>query len=292
MRNEQLRQEISDRKMAEAALLERDIKMKVLLSELDKSNGDLERSNKDLEQFAYIASHDLKEPLRTIGTFTDLLKYKFEANLNDSGKKYIYFITDGVHRMSSLINSLLTYSRAGQESKELEKVDLNNLISDILADLTIVIDEKNVEVDIEKLPTIYCNRDQMSMLFSNLILNGIKFNTSKQPIITISSSQIEDYWQFSVKDNGIGIPEEYQQQIFEIFKRLHSKEEYEGTGIGLALCKRIVETHAGKIWLESTPEKGSEFHFTIAKVIDAIISDKRNQKKKKLKQEIESLLNS
>lgn len=292
MRNEQLKQEISDRILAEAALLDRDIKMKVLLSELDKSNSDLERSNKDLEQFAYIASHDLKEPLRTIGTFTDLLKHKFESNLNDSGKKYIYFITDGVHRMSSLINSLLTYSRAGQEFKEMEIVDLTEMLQDVLKDLSIIIKEKNVTVVIDELPSIFCSRDQISMLFSNLILNGIKFNTSSQPQINVTFSEMEDYWQFSVKDNGIGIAEEYQEQIFEIFKRLHSKQEYEGTGIGLALCKRIVETHSGSIWIESIPEKCSEFHFTIAKVIDSVETDERAQKNKKLKEEIETLLNS
>lgn len=290
MRNEQLRQEISDRKIAEAALLERDIKMTILLSELDKSNVDLERSNKDLEQFAYIASHDLKEPLRTIGTFTHLLQHKFEASLNESGKKYIYFITDGVQRMSSLINSLLTYSRAGQEYKEMEKVAIPELINAVLTDLAKIINEKNVTFNIGELPTIYCNRDQMSMLFSNLILNGIKFNTSSHPAINISHRSLEDYWHFSVQDNGIGIAPEYQEQIFEIFKRLHSKEEYEGTGIGLALCKRIVETHNGSISLESSPEQGSTFSFTIAKVIDEHVSEKKNQKKKKLKKEIESLL--
>jgi signal transduction histidine kinase/ligand-binding sensor domain-containing protein len=292
MRNKQLNQEINDRKLAESALLERDIKMKMLLAELGKSNTDLERSNKDLERFAYVASHDLKEPLRTIGTFTDLLRHKFESQLTNSGKEYIYFITDGVQRMSSLINSLLTYSRAGNEFKEMDSVNLNELVNNILNDLSTKISEKNVQIELKELPQITCNKDQISMLFSNLILNGIKFNNKNKPTVKISYSDKTDHWQFSIEDNGIGIAKEYQNQIFEIFKRLHRKEDYEGTGIGLALCQRIVNNHSGKIWIESTVDKGSIFHFTIAKDLDSELQNNQKLKKQKLKEEVEFVLNN
>ncbi len=263
--NNKLNAEIDERKKAEIIILEREKKMKDLLNKLEETNVELERSNKDLEQFAYVASHDIKEPLRTIGTFVDLFSKNYHEEINEKGKEYLGFITDGVYRMSNLINSLLTYSRVGTISTSFIEADLNIILQEKLKDLKPLIEAKNVTINYNKLPTIICASDQISMVLYNLILNGIKFNKSEEKIIDINVNETDKKYVICVKDNGIGISKKYQSQIFEIFKRLHTKEEYEGTGIGLALCKKIVDRHHGKIWLESDPDKGSAFYFSISK---------------------------
>ena len=300
--NENLNVEITERKKVEKALQEREQYMEQLVDErtkelsvknekvkslldqleirndeleqivkkrtakLTQSNQELVRSNKDLEQFAYISSHDLKEPLRTVGTFTSLLNKKFDKSLDPKAKEYLAYITEGVDRMSELIQSLLSYSTVGNKDIELQTVDLSELVDEILIDFTGIISEKNVALTMDKLPTIVCDKIQMGMVFRNLITNAIKFNDKKEPRIHIGvKPDTSTYWNFFVKDNGIGIEPDYQVQIFELFKRLHRKDEYEGTGIGLAMCQKVIIRHQGMLSVDSTKNIGSIFHFTIKK---------------------------
>jgi len=265
--NEKLNAQIQKTEAANMSLEEREKDMKVILKKLELSNQELLRSNKDLEEFAYAASHDMKEPLRTVGTFTNLLNKKYNDQIGESGKEYIQFITQGVQRMSSLINSLLNYSQVGKKDLEFQQSDLNEIVNAKIEDLSQIIYDKNAKVICSELPTILCAGTQIGMVFYNLILNGIKFNKSYNPTIEVSAIENATYWKFMVKDNGIGIKNQYQKQIFEIFKRLHNRNEYEGTGIGLALCNKIVLRHNGKISVESEPNKGTTFKFTISKTI-------------------------
>ena len=235
--------------------------------QLKKFNEELKRSNKDLEQFAYIASHDLKEPLRVIGNFSGLLARRYSKKLDSNAMEYIDFIEDSVHRMSELIHSLLTFSTVGRKDIVYQSIDLKVLVETKIFDLSQIIKEKNVVIKIGDLPQIIGEKEQISMVFFNLISNAIRFNTQAQPLVIIQEeiSDNEALWQFSVTDNGIGIEPQYHDKIFGIFKRLHGKREYEGTGIGLSICQKIILRHQGNIWLESTPGKGTTFHFTIKK---------------------------
>ena len=262
--NESLNTEIANKKEAEAALLDREKSMTVLLEKLDNSNKELVRSNKDLEQFAFIVSHDMKEPLRTIGSFTNLLKKKYSATLDENAQVYINFITGGVNRLSDLIHSILEYSVTGNKEIEFTRADLNQIITNKIADLNQFIVDKNAEVNLKnKLPVINCVGDQIGMVFYNIILNGLKFNTSEKPTVQISAVKNEKNWEFAIRDNGIGIPKEHQKQVFELFKRLHRKEEFEGTGIGLALTSKIIHNHQGKLWIDSAQGQGTTIFFTL-----------------------------
>lgn len=254
--------DISDRIAKEKLIVENTEK-------LNEYNKELRRSNKDLEQFAYIASHDLKEPLRMIGNFSGLLARAYKTKLDQNAFEYIDFIEDGVRRMSNLINSLLTYSRVGRKEMKLRTIDLNRLIEIKLFDLSELIKDRNAKVEVGLLPSIFGEKEQIGMVFYNLVNNGIKFNKKEQPIISITSHKDapKGYYKFSVSDNGIGIEPKYQQQIFEIFRRLHNKKDYEGTGIGLSVCQKIIFRHSGKIWLESIPGQGTTFYFTISKTL-------------------------
>lgn len=235
-------------------------------SSLKKSNEKLLQSNQDLEQFAYVASHDLKEPLRMVGNFVQLLEEEYTEKLDEEGRSYIEFAVNGVKRMSVLIDDLLQFSRIGRKDITFKKVDVNLLVGEKLQNLQQVIKEKNVQIKIAPLPqAIICEKSQLGVVFYNLISNAIKFNDKKTPIIEVSCEEHEQDWHFSIKDNGIGISENNKEKIFEIFKRLHRKEDYEGTGIGLSLCRKIILRHKGKIWLDSTLEKGTTFYFTINK---------------------------
>lgn len=288
--NQKLNNQIAITKEAQLGLVEKEKNMRILLSKLDESNKELMRSNKDLEQFAYVASHDMKEPLRTVGTFTNLLSRKYFEQLDSNGKEYIDFITEGVDRMSALINSLLTYSQVGKKNVHFQINSIENLITDKVKDLSKLIEDKDVDIIIENMPKVFCVGDQIGMVFYNLILNGIKFNKSEGPTITIQSKEENDRWIFSVTDNGIGIAKEYQEQIFEIFKRLHSREEYEGTGIGLALCNKIIHRHNGSIWLESEPGKGTCFYFTISKNIHDVEPESESIDSSVLEKEVQEIL--
>ncbi|MBX2875125.1 MAG: hypothetical protein KTR30_23580 [Saprospiraceae bacterium] len=277
--NEDLNKEIAQRKLVEAALQKQKLVLKESNANLERSNKDLERSNKDLEEFAYIASHDLQEPLRVVGNFVGLLKHRYSKHFDEDAFQYIDFVVKGVSRMSEQIKSILTFSRVSQHEIEFQLTKLNDVVAHNLHDLSQKIEEKKVHFNLDELPEIYCDRNLIKMVFHNLISNAIKFNESEDPIITIThdpNSQ-EDCWQFSVKDNGIGIHEDYQIKIFEIFKRLHSRKDYEGTGIGLALCQKIIYRHGGEIWLESKEGEGTTFHFTIARVQPTTKNKKRSK---------------
>jgi len=244
---------------------------------LKSSNLELTRSNKDLEQFAYIASHDLQEPLRIVGNFVGLLGRNYKDKLDANAYEYIDFAVDGVQRMSNLIKSLLTYSRVGRKENEYSTANLNDVLELKERDLSQLIKERKVVLEINKMPSIFCDRNQIGMVFYNLINNAIKFNKSECPTVTVSPylEVPETCWGFKVADNGIGIEPDFQDQIFEIFRRLHSKKDYEGTGIGLSLCKKIIENHGGKIWVESVLGEGTTFFFTINKNLDALIREKK-----------------
>ncbi len=235
------------------------IKMEEQLKEKSEA---LARSNTELEQFAYVASHDLQEPLRMVNSYVQLLSKRYKDKLDQDANDFIGYAVDGSNRMRNLINSLLEFSRMNRV-KPFEQVDLNLLTKEVLQDLKNRITESKAIIKIEPLPTIFGDHVLLSQLFINLISNAIKFRGDNDPEIIISYKKQNDEFLFSVKDNGIGIQEEYAEKIFIIFQRLHSKEKYPGTGIGLAICKKIVERHGGKIWIESEIDKGTTFHFTI-----------------------------
>lgn len=224
----------------------------------------LEQKNQELEQYSYIASHDLQEPLRTITSFSDILFNEYNDKLDDNAKQIFSFIKQATGRMSSLIKNLLDYSRIGYQ-EELTKIDSNQLLKDISSDLSALISQTNTVIEINELPIINGYPTVLRLLFQNLLTNAIKFTEKGvDPIIKINAIKKKEFWEFSIKDNGIGIKKEYQNKIFAIFQRLHLKEEYEGTGIGLAHCKKIVSLHGGEIWVKSTYGKGSTFYFTIS----------------------------
>jgi PAS domain S-box-containing protein len=224
---------------------------------------DLKRSNEELEQFAYVASHDLQEPLRAITSYTQLLAQRYQGNLDDRADKYINYIVDGATRMQQLINDLLAYSRLGTRGQEFEPADCKAAVQQSLCNLQIAIAEKKAVITCDAMPTVMADEFQLVQLFQNLIANSIKFCRQDIPLIHIAACRQENEWVFSVRDNGIGIDPEYADRIFIIFQRLHSRRQYSGTGIGLAMCKRIVERHGGRIWVESQEGKGATFSFTI-----------------------------
>lgn len=223
----------------------------------------LERSNKELEQFAYVASHDLQEPLRMVSTYMGLLKQRYTDRLDHRANMFIEYAVEGAKRMSALIMDLLAFSRITSQGKEFEKTDLNLIFNDVLNDLQMLLREKNALVSSAGLPVLHCDSVQIRQVFQNLIVNGLKFNNNPRPEIHIKSSGTANGWLIQVKDNGIGIEPGYYERIFQIFQRLHDKEKYEGTGIGLAICKKIVERHGGKIWVESQAGEGTTFFFTL-----------------------------
>ncbi|MEP6517466.1 PAS domain-containing sensor histidine kinase [Microcoleus vaginatus] len=224
---------------------------------------DLKRSNEELEQFAYVASHDLQEPLRAVTSYTQLLAQRYQGNLDDRADKYINYIVDGATRMQQLINDLLAYSRLGTRGQEFEPADCNAAVQQSLCNLQIAIAETKAVITCDAMPTVMADEFQLVQLFQNLLANSIKFCRQDIPLIHIAARRQESEWVFSVRDNGIGIDPQYADRIFIIFARLHSRRQYSGTGIGLAMCKRIVERHGGRIWVESQEGKGATFYFTI-----------------------------
>ena len=226
---------------------------------------ELTRSNNDLKQFAYIASHDLQEPLRNVDNFVNLIEKKFGDEQDKITKSYFQITKKSIARMFGLIKSVLTYSLVGKQDTQFKEFDLNNILEESLLDLKKIIKEKNVKIQIGLLPTIRCEGEQLGMVFHNLISNAIKYGDTENCNIKIKAKPVkkENVWQFSVEDNGIGIEKEHLEKIFNIFTRLHNEDAYEGTGIGLAICQKIVERHNGRIWAESKLGAGSTFHFTI-----------------------------
>lgn len=241
--------DITDRKQAEM--------------DLEIFNQQLQTKNKELEQFAYVASHDLQEPLRTVTSFTELLAEEYSHLFDETGHKSIRFITEATGRMSELIKGLLDYGRIGL-NRELKTVDCAILLNEIQNDLASVIAETDAKLESDALPKIQAYETEMRMLFQNLITNAIKFRKpGTAPRISVTSESVNEAWKFEVKDNGIGIPEEYKERIFVIYQRLHTRDQYEGIGMGLAHCQKIAELHGGTIWVDSQPGKGSTFSFTI-----------------------------
>ncbi|MEQ8957721.1 MAG: PAS domain S-box protein, partial [Coleofasciculus sp. C2-GNP5-27] len=231
--------------------------------QLQQLNQQLQRSNQELEQFAYVASHDLREPLRKIRSYSDLLVKRYQGQLDERADKYISYITDSVIRMQALITDLLTYSRVSRNELVLDPTDLDQILQQTLTDLSPAIEENQAIINTTPLPIVQANSLQIGQVLQNLIANAIKFRREQPPRIDIKADCQDDCWQISIQDNGIGIDPSYSDRIFAIFQRLHYREEYPGTGIGLAICQKIVERHGGKIWVESELGQGSTFYFTL-----------------------------
>lgn len=231
--------------------------------ELRKTLDELQRSNRDLEQFAYVASHDLQEPIRMIKSFTELIRSRSFDKMSNDEKMYFGFISEGAARMYDLVNALLHYSRLSTSKTEFKLVDCNQIVADALKDLKVTIEETNAVITCEELPEVKGDKVMLRQLFQNLIQNAIKFRDSRTPEIIIGKERKKDFWMISIKDNGIGIHEEYFEKIFIIFQKLHTRDVYPGTGIGLAVCKKIVELHGGEICLDSKPGEGTTFYFTL-----------------------------
>ena len=236
--------------------------------EVKRANEQLTQANEELKQFAYVASHDLKEPLRMIGSYTQIINRKFASEIDENTQTYFHYVTDGVERMDNLLDGLLKYATVGRGAQELKVVDLNDTILICQANLRLLIGETKTKLDVDELPSILGIGSLLSQLFQNLISNAIKFrNKDTIPEITIRSEETENEYVISIKDNGIGIKEEYKERIFVIFQRLHARTDYEGTGIGLAICHKIMQRMGGKIWVESEYGKGSTFFFTFPKPV-------------------------
>jgi chemotaxis family two-component system sensor kinase Cph1 len=244
-----IKQDITERKQAEA--------------ELKRRAAELARSNAELEQFAYVASHDLQDPLRMVASYTQLLAKRYRGKLDSDADEFIAYAVEGATRMQGLINDLLAFSRVGTSGSRREPTDCSGVLGRVLTDLKVTIEESGAVVTHGTLPEVMGDAAQLRQVFQNLISNAIKFRGQEPPRIHVSCERSGDDWLFSVRDNGIGIDPQYADRIFAIFQRLHSKAEYPGTGIGLAICRRVVERQGGRIWLESEPGKGSTFFFTL-----------------------------
>ena len=266
-----------DREQAERTRLEREnanaapvLAQKLL--ELEQTNAELaatsdrlERSNQELQSFATVASHDLREPLRVISGFSEMLAKRYGDKLEGDGTRFLEAITSGVTRMDEMVADLLAYARAGRSDQPLEPVDLNGVVANVVADLRHAIDDAGAEVEVADLPTVTGNAPALGQLFQNLIANAIKFRGEASPRVRIWAAEVPGAWRFAVRDNGIGIDPEQAERIFTMFTRLHSANNYPGTGVGLAVCQRIVGVHGGHIWVEEAPGGGSQFMFTIAR---------------------------
>jgi light-regulated signal transduction histidine kinase (bacteriophytochrome) len=247
--NQELVREIDQRQRAEA--------------ELQQTAAELARSNRELELFASVASHDLQEPLRMVSSYLELLSQRYRGQLDERADRWINFAVDGAVRMKQLINDLLEFSRVGTRGKPFETTDCAQVFARATLNLQRTIEERGAEVTSGPLPTLMADGGQLTQLLQNLIGNGIKFCKSGRPVVRVEAELRDGFWRFSVRDNGIGIDPQFAERIFVIFQRLHSREEYAGTGIGLAVCKKIVERHGGTIWVESQPGQGSTFYFTL-----------------------------
>ncbi|AXB48512.1 sensor histidine kinase [Amycolatopsis albispora] len=234
------------------------------LAELKRAQDELQRSNSDLEQFAYVASHDLQEPLRKVASFCQLLQRRYQGQLDERGDQYIDFAVDGARRMQALINDLLAFSRVGRKTGEMAEVDTAKLVGQAMRNVEAVVEETGATITHGELPVVHGETSLLTGVFQNLLSNALKFRGEDPPEVRIEAERDGDDWVFSVTDNGIGIEPEYADRIFAIFQRLHPKSAYPGTGIGLAMCRKIVEYHGGRIWLDTDPPAGhTRFRFTL-----------------------------
>jgi light-regulated signal transduction histidine kinase (bacteriophytochrome) len=257
-----------ERDAAEQAVRELNRKLEMRVAqrtrELEETNLNLSRSNADLERFAYVASHDLQEPLRMVASYVGLIRRQYEGKLDASADEYIGFAVDGAKRMQLLIQDLLTYSRASTQALTLEPVKLNDVLQDALHNLKTSIEESRAAIEYDTLPSLPADSLKLAQVFQNLIGNAIKFHKPQEPPrIEIRARKLDHVWEISVRDNGIGFDPQFAGRIFILFQRLHSSRQYSGTGIGLAICKRIIEAHGGAITVESTLGQGSVFRFTL-----------------------------
>jgi len=230
---------------------------------LASQSEELSRSNVELERFAYVASHDLQEPMRTVQSFAGLLIRRHGEHLKGEAQEFLQFVTQGVQRMQALINDLLAYSRVNSQDAAFARADCNQIMAKVLENLRASIDAEQAHIMVDALPTVLGDATQLGQVFQNLLGNALKFRGKEPPRIRVAAERKAGQWVFSVSDNGIGIEAQYFERIFIIFQRLHTIEEYGGTGIGLAICKKIVERHGGRIWLESKPGQGSTFFFSV-----------------------------
>jgi len=258
-----LQNEIEGHKLSLSHLREAEVHNRRIMGQLQRKTEMLERSNKELEQFAYVSSHDLQEPLRTITSFVQLLEKQYKSRLDGKADTYINFVTDAARRMQTLINDLLNFSRVGSRGKPFAPVRIGEMVDHIIA--LRKIQNPDATITRDTLPDIIADEMQMMQTFQNIIGNAIKFHGAEPPRIHVSATEDEKEWTFRVRDNGIGIDPKYFEKIFVVFQRLHTQSEYAGTGIGLALVKKVVERHGGGVWVESEAGKGSTFRFTISK---------------------------
>ena len=236
---------------------------------LERYAVELEERNAELQQFAYVASHDLQEPLRMVTSFLQLLERRYADQVGDTGREYIGFAVGGARRMQALIQDLLAYSRVGTHGRGFERVDLGQVAQDVQTDLSVALSEAEGEIEIGALPTLHGDPVQLHQLLQNLVGNGLKFRQKGRPAtVRISATRVREegkpFWRIAVADNGIGLEQHYEDRVFQIFQRLHDRESYEGTGIGLAICKRIAERHGGRIWYEGRPGDGTTFYVLLA----------------------------
>lgn len=233
---------------------------------LNKTIEELVRSNSNLERFAYLTSHDLQEPLRAVTSYSQLMELEYGDKMEDGARDYLQHIHEGAKRMQELVRDVLAYSTIGNLQQRLEEVDLNEIMERVIKNLKIAINANNALVKVDPLPKCKANKTEMMQLFQNLVGNGIKFCNQDSPVVRVSCEEKKpEEWLFSVHDNGIGIEPQYHDKIFEAFQRVHSRHEFPGTGIGLAICKKVVENHGGRLWLESSVGQGSTFYFTLPK---------------------------
>ena len=249
-----------------ANLLAAAIERQEYQNELEATVAQLEESNNRLEQFAYAASHDLQEPLRMVSSYLQLLDGRYEDTLDEEGQEYLDYAVDGAERMREMIDGLLAYSRIDMQGEDFSPTDCNAVIAEVKDSLQVSIEESNAEITADSLPPVYADESQLTQVFQNLLSNAIKYSGEEPPEIHITAEQNQQEWMFSVSDQGIGIDPDEADEIFDVFQRLHSREEYAGTGIGLAVCERIIERHDGRIWVESEPGEGSTFSFTLPDV--------------------------
>lgn len=238
--------------------------LRVARAELDARANELARSNADLEQFAYVASHDLQEPLRKVASFCQLLQRRYEGQLDERADQYIRFAADGARRMQQLINDLLAFSRVGRTTEQFEPIDLNVKLGRVLGDLQSAIEANDAKINAGVLPTVMGDAPLLGTVLRNLVGNAIKFRSDEPPVVDITAEQQDGEWIITVSDNGIGISPEYAEKVFVIFQRLHTREQYEGTGIGLSIAKKIVEFHGGRMWVDTDrPTPGTTIRFSL-----------------------------